>query len=251
MRIIPLLGLFPADLINTRCALLFPGAEEEARRRQYYAADLANGTFYEPGPEIICWQVDQLQALLEAPSWQELRREATERTKRALLAGYIFTFMFLLRLLQDRLPNRGEKGASLAKAKFIVREWALQEGVYGDGTPIPTSEKFIRDCWNDYRDVAHLWAAMEMNRVAEYAPFRQILHPAYADKFFETAAYLQEFGLAHRLRNKAAKVQDTLLNPHTCWRIDIERYRPRILLPVDPAVFDDAPFMPILRRYAA
>lgn len=221
-------------------------------QRRYYAADFVNGVVYESPPEVISqWDGHLMRALVEAPSWDELKRESVRRTKRAMVAGYIYTFMFLMDRARGVLPVRAAGCASLDKAMYLAGQWAREGATYGDGTRMLASQKSIKDCWREYRSVAHFWAAMEMSRAFQFAPPMEILHPAHFHTFIRAAAYMQMFGTTHRLANKSKKAAEVLSPPASTWLIDVGVYRPTIMLPNDNAVFADAPFVLMLKRYGA
>ena len=91
-----------------------------------------------------------------------------------------------------------------------------------------------------------------MNRVAEYAPDKEIFNPPHLDKFMQAVAYLQLFGTeVELLENKAKRTKESLLPRETTWLVDTDKYRPGIFLPSDPSTFDDAPFVQFLRSYKA
>lgn len=219
-------------------------------RRLYYSADLANGCLYEAPPETL-WHCDGhlLRSLLEAPSWVQIKVESAAQTKRAIVAGYVFTFMFVMDRARELLPNRGADGASLQKAFFLAERWAKEGATYGDGTHMLASSRSIKDCWREYRSVAHFWAAMEMNRAFQFAPPREILHTAHFHTFMRAAAYMQMFGTRHRLEGKSKKAAEVLSPPESTWLLDTVANRPAIMLPEDNAVFENAPIMLMLKSY--
>ena len=230
--------------------MLWP--DDADARRLYYAADFVNGVVYESPPEAVSqWDGHLMRALVEAPSWDELKRESVRRTKRAIVAGYIYTFMFLMDRAHEILPVRAAGGASIDKAMYLAGQWASDGATYGDGTRMLASRKSIKDCWREYRSVAHFWAAMEMNRAFQFAPPKEILRQAHFCTFIRAVAYMQMFGTTHQLANKSKKGAELLSPPASTWLIDTEVYRPTIMLPNDNAVFADAPFMIMLKKYSA
>jgi hypothetical protein len=55
-----------------------------------------------------------------------------------------------------------ETELSLNKAIFALNRFA-QETTFGDGSPIPRSERMIREALDEFRSAAHLWAALDLN----------------------------------------------------------------------------------------
>ncbi|RTL22776.1 MAG: hypothetical protein EKK52_05370 [Burkholderiales bacterium] len=243
-------GTLPHDSILIRALMKWPGEGEEEGRRQYYVTDFYRGVAYEPGPPQLLVSVEDIQKLLEAPSWPELVRQAKERTRRGMIAGDVLVSMYLMNLLRDRLPNRGAAGATLDKAFAIADEWARQGNAWGDGVPLAKMTK-IKAAWLEFRPVAHLWAAVSMNQVFPYAPAREIFHPNYINAFFRAAAYFQRFGMSFTIPNKSNRSNIPLLDPSTTWALNTGRHPPAAPPIEDLSVFEDSPMLAILRRYQA
>ena len=243
-------GMFPHDSIKLRALMLWPNDSE--KRRLYFAADYANGFVYKHDPSsVFPWSASLIQALLEAPSWSELKNELKRQSKRALVAGYVFTFMFLMDHLKGRLPRRGAKGASISKALFLAEEWAKQGATFGDGTKMLASAKSVKDCWRDFRSVAHFWAAIELNRSFANAPQNKLFHPDHFHDFMRAIGYLQTFGVSFQLDNRSKQSPAFLISSDSDWLIDVDKNRPRIALPQNADVLFDTPFMKLLLKYKA
>ena len=229
-------GSFPEDSILVRATMLWP--DDRERWRHYCAVDYANRFVHEDdSPEICQWPASLIRSLLEAPSRSQVKRDTAQATKRGIIAGYIFVFMYLMDLRRDRLPDRGAKGASLSKAKFLAQKKAQSGTSYGDGTKLFTSDTTIEQCWQDYRSVAHLWAAGLMNKFVPYAG-RRLTDPVHFPRFLQTAAFMQQFGTTHKLDNRSKTSPETLLVAANTWLIDLQEYPPKLLLPKVLSVLD-------------
>lgn len=243
-------GIFPEDSILVRAIMLWPDNVE--RRRHYCAIDYANRFAYEHNTSLKSLPASLIQALLEAPSKSQVERDTAQASKRAIIAGYVLVFMFLMDLLRDRLPDKwGAKGASLSKAKFLAQKMAQSGVKFGDGSRMFTSDTSIEKCWHDYRSVAHLWSVGVMNRIARFAPQRELTKQAHFHKFMQAATYMQMFGTRHKLDNRSKHSPEALLVADKTWLIDVNEFRPSLLLPKDLSVFDNSPFVVMLKKYKA
>jgi hypothetical protein len=100
--------------------------------------------------EAIFWQI------FNGPSRLEIQRGATVATKRGSLAGD------LLGLIYER-HKLGLDEPSLNKAIASYMEFALTSGQrFGDRKPLLRSESQIRESFDSFRPVAHLWAAYRL-----------------------------------------------------------------------------------------
>ena len=86
-----------------------------------------------------------------------------------------------------------ESEPSLNKAIFALSQFA-QEATFGDGSPIPRSERMIREAIEEFRSVSHLWAALDLNQSYPYAPRREEAIPPHQEKFLRVSAGLLSFG---------------------------------------------------------
>lgn len=244
-------GESPHDTLLVKAVMHWPASGDDTKRRQYYVAEFINGTAFEPGPPLMTLPVQTIQTLLFTPSWPDLVEQVKDRTRLGMQAGDVLLFMFLMDRLKDRLPRRGAAGASLDKAFAIASAWASKGNTWGDGVPIGKSKTNIKKAWAEFKSVSHLWAAFSMNTIAPYAPARQVFHPEYLPAFLETAAYLERFAKSYKLFSRETKRELPLVDADTAWALDTQRHRARMLFPDDLSVFDDAPFMSILKTYKA
>lgn len=113
------------------------------------------------------------------------------------------------------------------------------------------SAKSVKECWRDFRSVAHFWAAMELNRSFTNAPQDKLLHPDHFHDFMRAIGYLQMFGVSFQLDNRSKQSPASLISPDSDWLIDVNKYRPRISLPENADVLFDTPFMKLLLKCKA
>lgn len=83
------------DRLLLTSVMLWPDEDQAARRSQYTAVSMAQDLLRR-GEESHLLARGHIAALLDAPSWESLRDEIAERTKRATIAGYVFAFMALM-----------------------------------------------------------------------------------------------------------------------------------------------------------
>ena len=232
------------------CTMLWPGAAGALERDQFRAIwDARLLLRGRTRGDVVEISAEHLETLLDAPSWASLSAEMERRGKRAMMAGYVFATVFLLDYCRANLPARIATGASLNKATAAAAGWAKSDGLFGDGTRMPSST-VIKECWAEFGTVAHLWAAKLLNQAFPRYPVNQDFEEQNVSAFLQSAAYLQMFGANHRLEDKSKRRRDSLLDPATGWTVDIARHRPALML-CDPADLFDAPFLLALKRYAA
>ena len=230
MPILQCEGLMPNDATHVRSVMHWPELESVDPRRYFVAAELTNMRYRDAERGLLApCSAGLLQDLIDAPSWQVLSREVGERTKPGLLAGHVLLAVFFTDLWKASLPMRGAKEASLSRGFTVVDYWAKTEtGIWGTGERMPKKTK-IKEAWKEYRDVAHLWAAVAMNNVFPYAPRREIFSIDHFPRFMETAAYLQCFATTFQLERKSKAVAETLLDARSSWLVDLDQFRPKMM----------------------
>lgn len=244
------------DVTSTLAVMLWPEDGQDKERKQFYAARYVDHILRGDltADSEVTLPAGLLSALLDAHAWPALLEEVSKRTKRATVAGHVLSIMFLMDLCKDRLPPRGDPGASLDKAINVMERWAEMDKRFGDNSTFPLSDRTIRNCWIEFRNVAHLWAAKDLNLDPEFqfAPHRQLFDGINLHSFLCAAAYLADFGCSFKLANKSrAPTPRHLLDRNSIWAADPARHPSNLRLPEDLSIFDKAPFMQILRAYHA
>lgn len=196
----------PNDIGLMRATMLFPN--DDVLRRQCFGVELTRFKVME------CKDTDRLEInasdlrlLIEAPAYDVLKNITAANTKRATVAGDILTALYLMDKFSVPEP-------SLNKAIFVSMEFAKsKDGVYGDGTRMNVSERMVLECWNEYKPVAHLWAAFRINGAYPYADDDVFSDP----QFLEVAVGLFRFGagfIPARAKNKTP-----VLDAQKCWAL--------------------------------
>lgn len=167
-----------------------------------------------------------LKLLINAPSYPTLKGQIVESTKRGTVAGDILASLYLM-------EKFGVDRPSMNKAIYCASEFA-KNAQYGDGTPLAISEPTIRKFWDEFRPVAHLWAAFRLAQIYPYAsePFS----PENFNAFLEVAQGIFEFGRGYY--PKGSKSKNPILQGNDYWFIPeliqarrlISTRRPELLL---------------------
>jgi hypothetical protein len=246
---IPLEGIFPNDTLRLHALMLAPGDAEF--RRALYACEYVRGFEWDtPGATVTVF-TELIHDLLHAPAYKDLVAGVKERTKRATLAGYVLCSLFLMSRYPELMGARSSGGPSLNKAFHVCTHLASAESwTYGDGKPLPKSDTPVKAAWEEFKSVAHIWAAYSWNLAMPAAPQREILRPENIRAFLQTARYFEEFGKSLMLDKRSAGTKERLLRSDDLWQVP-EDYKASILLPVDPAVLSGSPLSRALRAYAA
>ncbi len=131
-------------------AMLFPRDE---RLRAGYA--LRNEWARRIGREAsVAAKADEIQALLELPSRQELQVEAEKGVRRGTVAGD------LLALIYEQ-SRRGAPEPSMRAAHRRYTAWALGKR-YGDGKSLKYSTGQLHRFFEEATPSAHLWAGLRL-----------------------------------------------------------------------------------------
>lgn len=237
------------QLDGTRTQAVMLGPDEPVFRRAFFATSLVRGNEWDlPGPPVL---VDRqlLADLLAAPAFPELLEDVGARTKDATVAGYVLMGLFMMWRFPELHGPRQMGGVSLNKAfhfcAFIAREL---EWKYGDGTRLPQGETKIKECWNRYRTVAHLWAAHSWHEAFPLGDKMSLYREKLAE-FLSAARYFQMFGQEPILDKKAAKTKESALG-EDLWQVP-DSFRALLPFDADPSAYEDSPLAQALRVYMA
>ncbi|MBV5349689.1 hypothetical protein JZU71_00540, partial [bacterium] len=69
--------------------------------------------------------------------------------------------MYLMSLFEDE--SEAFRRPSMGKAIHVSMQFSLGKK-FGDGDKMHYSESKIRECWDEYKSVAHLWAAYRITQ---------------------------------------------------------------------------------------
>jgi hypothetical protein len=129
--------------------MLYP--DDESERKSLMAVSVYNTIVELSGKDKnIEISMETLNALLTAPSINQLNIDQTKLTKQACLAGYI-----ALHLIEMDISGIE---ASLEKAKYLT-ERAMNTAIDAYGKKKSTSDSSNKRAWNAFKSVSHFWAA--------------------------------------------------------------------------------------------
>ncbi|WP_299793818.1 hypothetical protein [Ramlibacter sp.] len=225
------------------------GPEEPIFRRAYFATNLVRANEWDlPGPPVL---IDRqiISDLLDAASFPQIVNDVGDRTKDATIAGYVVIGLFMMWRFPDLHGSRAMGGVSLNKAfhfcAYIARELGWR---YGDGASLPKGETKIKECWNRYKNVAHLWAAHSWSLAVPGGDKRSIYRD-HLPELLSAARYFQMFGREPILDKKASKTKESILGADI-WHVP-DTFRALLRYDDDPSVYEDAPLAKALRAYVA
>lgn len=251
MRALPTTGHFVPDKPMVLSLMFWPSSDDKQEREQWAALQSVRGELSETSEGTVQIAVSTLRLLVSAPAYEDIVAKERERGRAGFVAGSVLVAMFFLDRYADRLPKRGAAGASLNKAFAIVAKWGGQGNTFGDGSPLPKSDRTIKDAWSQFRDVAHLWAALSVNAAFPWAPEREALSSEHFGTFLGVAAGFQQFGLGLQIQNRTTKKLSRLLDPLSLWHVDTTKHAPVRLHKEDPGLFESSPMFEFLRSYAS
>lgn len=236
------------DHLSVMAVMLWPGEGQHDIRNQFYAVSMAH-EMLKSGCHHYSMEAGHLSVILSAPSWTELGSQMAQQTKRATMAGYVFAFVYLMDKYNRLLPPRGDKGGNLDKAYSLAVAWAKTGVAYGDESPLLANETSVKQCWREFRPVAHFWAAMELNKGTQAVPPKNMFSADWLPTYLASVSDLQLYGLQKVMTNKSKSAASHLLMRETAWLIDIEAHRPCDSFPIDESAVADAPWLQFLRDY--
>lgn len=203
------------DGLRVYSVMAYPDSERE--RNEFMACNVAdimlnaNGTAADDDisiPESI------LRAILNAPSLEVVRDCHAESARQGSIAGDVLNYL-------AEMHVSGVKEPSIRKAIYIETHFlnnGLGKGLCGDGKTVGISDPSIRDCWEKYKSVSHLWAAYRVCFFGEKEDGFPAVCAALVDenlaKFLGIAEWFRAFG-----ENFIPKRQTEPVLPLDAWRV--------------------------------
>lgn len=215
---------FPHDSLWVQAIMYFPA--DKFLRDSWFTAQLVQGELL--GVPKGCRKVEcnkeTITQLVNAPSLEELEKKKTESFKKGVLAGCTLASIYLMDHFNIDEP-------SINKAVHISEKFAA-ENQYGDSTRINKSRKSIREAFKEYKSVAHLWAALYLNKTYPYADDRELFFEKLTF-FLEISAGLLEFGTT--FKPYRARPKEPILPNESMWQL------PKRILPhhLESNIFPD------------
>jgi len=188
-------------------------------RQRYYAMKFAESELEGAVPtDFIEMEAEVLQNILGHSQKSAFHEIVAKRARDACIAGDVLTTLFGMYSFPDDFDE-----PSLRKAIFIVGKYA-EKNKHGDGSSIPTGKTTIRKCFDDFRNVAHLWAAVRLHQDFPIRQQRETLGSRDAvHDFLGIAHTLQAFGCWFIPKRSSTGIEfvapDPILDPATIWRV--------------------------------
>lgn len=185
--------------------MLFPN--NERLRDGCFAVNRISGSLDPARPkEAFAVDAKTLELILDTPSRSDLKTLTSNATKGGVVAGDLLAAMYLMKKFEIPEP-------SMNKAIHIASLFARDEK-WGDGELMDTSERMIRQAWQAYRPVSHLWAAFRLNNAYPYAK-RGTLFTSEVSKLLGVASGVLEFATSFvPFRARPARA---ILPPNDVW----------------------------------
>lgn len=205
----------PADINWVLSTMFFPN--DTRLREQHFTVHEIRIQNLELQDEFkIMLDVKTINLLLNAPSIDEFNQKKIEATKRAVIAGDVLSMIYLMHRFKDADPAFARP--SINKAIAFSSEFGLMRN-YGDGTKMHYSPKKIRDCWDEFKPVAHLWAAQRISQNPDYEINKGTNFESMEalNKFLGVAQGIFQFGCT--FIPQAAKPQLPILDRQSSWVI--------------------------------
>lgn len=153
---------------------------------------------------------NEVLAMLQAPSVTEIMQQTSSRAFSGQIAGHLL--MLCIAMDTEGLP------VSIRQAKFLVRKY-YQRVRQTHGQVIKSSISSIEAAWQEYRHVAHLWAAFSAIRMKP-AGASKALTPDVLEKFVAWSVWFRLKG--EKLVPARQRPARALLDLENAWDFPIE-----------------------------
>ena len=176
----------PGTLTDNVSAWLFC-PNDPVLRRQYHLYHAVGRRFHDyPLEDSFEVSRDELETLRNSPSPEEFQRLVREASKKGHVVGMLFAIIFIADKFSYSPP------ISMKKALYVIRKWGPGKQ-FGNGDPLPYTDRTLKNYWGQFRNVAHLWAAISINQSHPYCEEGTQL-TENVESFLNVAAGLRRFG---------------------------------------------------------
>ena len=155
-----------------------------------------------------------IEVLLNAPSFNKLQIVSGAAIKRATTAGDLLSCMYLTHKFEQRSGTL--KSSSITKAIQVLKKLALTTS-FGDGDVPPRSTATIRAYWEEFKPVAHFWAAIRISNFFSVTRDGEVFAPETFSEYLKVAAELQNFGTTYCPPH--TKTPTPVMNQHRIWSL--------------------------------
>lgn len=198
------------DIANIWAVMLFPSNAND--RKKYHLIDqikhdLNNKSDVNDFPMKRA-DIELLLDCLSSNSWDKL---ITDNAKKACIAGDLAAMIYAMIIFNFVEP-------SINKAIHVSKKFASPEyGKFADGTSLPISKQTIRNCWNEYKSVVHLWGAFRLCADYENKKINEIVTENEYIHFLQVAAGILRLGREFVLHRQ--KTNTTLFSVNEMWEL--------------------------------
>ena len=208
-----------SDILKVLAIMLFP--ENEKLQKQYICATLelngtVDATFYKP---YAIDKNDSPKILLDSPTSKQFSEKIVPKaTQKAIVVGSMLTALYLMDMHEFESPSK-------SKARHIAI-FLTRKILNSDDKHLTLSERTVDKYWNEYKSVAHLWAAFVLNNEYTYHNDDNIFIPDAFPTFLEIAASLQDFGTSFSSDQLISN--ESILNLNSLWSLPEDMVRKKL-----------------------
>ena len=169
----------------------FPN-DEMPRQSYLFVAAVDRFLINKADERLVEMTAKELRQLLDAPSIEQRTAADVAATKRAICAGDVLSCIYLMHKFEGQVS--AFRHPSLNKAVAVLEKFG-RVARFGDGDSPSFSVPSITLYWNEFKPVAHFWAAFRINQSYAYLiEGKSFTDPANFQTFLRMAAELQRFG---------------------------------------------------------
>lgn len=218
----PLLNMTPENALNPLwllATMIYPN--DQKRRHGMMSVKLVNGLLNEEIYKDIGKEI--LSSIINSPEEDKINKDVKLRFKYGQISGDVLSFL-------HRMHWDGHKEPSLRKAYYLVSEdYKATKTIAGDN--IPSSDKILRESFEEYKNVSHFWAAIREMQIilgAQTQEGKSLLNPFASIAVFclDYKLFLSTLAIAEQLRlfgesfiPSREKSRKSVLDPATTWKV--------------------------------
>jgi len=192
-------------LPRVQAVMYYPNSSQE--QDQYITWFMANAEIDGmPDSETINVDISTLKTLLNLRASQDIKNDVIKSFKEGMIAGDVLGALYLMvRFNLDPEPSMNKAIDAFDKYASATK--------FGDGTPIPHSDKSVKKYWKKFKTVAHLWAAYRINQSFPYIAKQEDIFISRENllMFLGVAKELLLFGT--KFTPKRPKLNKTIMEP--------------------------------------
>lgn len=233
MPTICLTGDWFEDSTTIRALMLWPTAEDRRRQLRAFRTWSKRLGGMRRDAEVLC-PVADLDALLNAPSRQDLDAEEASIAKRGMTAGWYLFLLHFMDTYSPALPATGAAGGSQKKVLHVLEKFAKESADgerphWEDDYAFSMSDRKVQADWKAWKSVSHLWAAVGFLQTLEDEKSDPLRYGYLSEQRFSellgVAASFQDYGQERTLPDGSGgqfmALDDGWMLPHRVPRLSI------------------------------